>query len=186
MPSTPKEAKRVFKGKIFDIYQWEQSLFDGTKRTFEMVKRNPSIQIITVTNDKKLIILKEKQPFVGKFIAIPGGRVERKEKSRKAAQRELLEETGMIPKKMFLWKKVNCIPYIDWCTRYYIAQGCTKIQESKDTPSEVSRVYKLSFEDFIQQTQKKSFRNRIFSDMVFRIIHTKGELEKFKKLLLGE
>ena len=34
----PKQAKRVFKGVIFDVYQWEQEMFDGTKEIFEKLK----------------------------------------------------------------------------------------------------------------------------------------------------
>jgi len=32
----PEEAKLVFKGIIYDVYQWEQKMFDGTFSTFEM------------------------------------------------------------------------------------------------------------------------------------------------------
>ncbi len=42
----PPNAKRVFKGIIFDVYQWQQKMFDGSKETFEMLKRanlNPNL-----------------------------------------------------------------------------------------------------------------------------------------------
>ncbi len=37
------EAKRVFKGVRFDVYQWKQKRYDGTKATFELIKRADSI-----------------------------------------------------------------------------------------------------------------------------------------------
>jgi len=30
----PKDAKLVFKGKIFDVYQWQQKVYDGTTVTY--------------------------------------------------------------------------------------------------------------------------------------------------------
>ena len=35
----PPEAKCVFRGKIFDVYQWPQRLYDGSTATFEMLRR---------------------------------------------------------------------------------------------------------------------------------------------------
>lgn len=32
----PSTAKRVFKGIIFDVYRWEQEMFDETTSTFEI------------------------------------------------------------------------------------------------------------------------------------------------------
>ena len=39
----PPDAKRVFKGKIFEAYQWEQELYDGTKTIFEKLARDDSV-----------------------------------------------------------------------------------------------------------------------------------------------
>ena len=36
----PKNATKVFSGKTFDVYQWEQEMFDGSKKIFEKLKRN--------------------------------------------------------------------------------------------------------------------------------------------------
>jgi len=33
------QAQRVFKGIIFDVYQWKQKMFDGSQGIFEMLKR---------------------------------------------------------------------------------------------------------------------------------------------------
>lgn len=34
----PPQAKKVFTGQIFDVYQWEQEMYDGSFETFEMLK----------------------------------------------------------------------------------------------------------------------------------------------------
>ena len=52
----PNQAERVFKGMIFDVYQWPQKFFDGTEGTFEMLKRPDTVSVICVVDDKILVI----------------------------------------------------------------------------------------------------------------------------------
>lgn len=58
----PDHAQLVFTGKTFDVYQWEQEMFDGSTKTFEKLRRNHSIDIVAVDQDKKIYILEEEQP----------------------------------------------------------------------------------------------------------------------------
>ena len=57
----PSQAKRVFKGLIFDVYHWKQKMFDGSEEIFEGLKRPSTIQIIPIFN-KKLLLSFEEQP----------------------------------------------------------------------------------------------------------------------------
>ena len=40
----PHNAKKVFNGILFDVYQWKQKMFDNSIKTFEMLKRKSSLQ----------------------------------------------------------------------------------------------------------------------------------------------
>lgn len=92
----PEHAERVFKGQIYDVYQWQQEMFDGSFETFEMLKRPDTLNVIAV-KDYKIVILEEEQPGRPPFYGLPGGRHDvAGETEAQAAQRELLEETGMI------------------------------------------------------------------------------------------
>jgi len=53
---TPKHAKKVFQGKIYSIYQWQQTLFDKTITTFERIHQGQTVDILPVTKDKKLFL----------------------------------------------------------------------------------------------------------------------------------
>lgn len=100
----PPQAKRVFKGMIFDVYQWQQKMFDGSFQTFEMLKRPDGIQVLAIKDDK-IVMLDEEQPGHQAFIGLPGGRHDVDGESElDAAKRELLEETGMTFKK---WKLIS-------------------------------------------------------------------------------
>jgi hypothetical protein len=71
----PKKARRVFKGVIFDVYHWPQKMFDNSTVTFEMLKRADTLQVIAITPDKKILLLKEQQPTKKLRPAIHGSRL---------------------------------------------------------------------------------------------------------------
>src|SRR3990167_11506494 len=104
MSSIPPQARRVFKGKIFEVYQWEQKMFDHTTETFEMIKRPNTIQIAPTMNGK-ILTTREQQPGrpVREF-GLYGGRGEEGEEPIDTAKRELLEESGMESDHWELWK----------------------------------------------------------------------------------
>ncbi len=117
----PETATKVFAGKIFDVYQWEQELFDGTKATFEMLGRPDTIQVIAI-KDHKLVVLHEEQPSYQPFYGLPGGRHDvPSETELEAAKRELLEETGLAFKN---WKLIDVTQpqaKIEWFVYLYVA-----------------------------------------------------------------
>lgn len=90
----PEHADQVFSGVLFDVFQWQQLLFDGSYACFEMLRRIDSVCIIAVIDDK-LMVLDETQPNMQPFVTFPGGRVDPEDHTPlRAAQRELKEETG--------------------------------------------------------------------------------------------
>ena len=91
----PPHAKRVFKGIIFDVYQWQQKLFDGTEATFEMLKRPDTVEIVAI-KDGNIVAIMDEQPQRQAVLTLPGGRHDRPaETELDCAKRELHEETGM-------------------------------------------------------------------------------------------
>jgi ADP-ribose pyrophosphatase len=91
----PPEAELAFRGVLFSTYQWQQELFDGTYRTFEMLRRPDTVQIIAV-KDEAIVLLCEEQPGGPWYHSLPGGRHDcASEAELDAARRELLEETGL-------------------------------------------------------------------------------------------
>lgn len=81
-------------------------MFDGSTKTFEMIKRPDSVRIIGVKNDK-IVITEQEQPNRGLFYDLPGGIHDNENETElQAAQRELLEETGLVFKS---WKLINVV-----------------------------------------------------------------------------
>jgi len=100
----PPDATRVFKGIIFDVYQWPQKMFDGSTATFEMLRRPDTVLILAI-KDGKIVAQKEEQPYYGERLDIPGGRHDVESEDELAcAKREMKEETGM---EFASWKLVD-------------------------------------------------------------------------------
>jgi len=120
----PDNAKRVFQGKIYDVYQWPQPLFDGSVATFEMLKHPDTVITIGVVDDK-IIVLEDDQPHRGPYRSFPGGRVDAGEDILAAAQRETREESGY---SFAHWKLLDIQQpqvKIEWFVYVFIAWGVT-------------------------------------------------------------
>ncbi|HEX5455905.1 MAG TPA: NUDIX domain-containing protein [Candidatus Saccharimonadales bacterium] len=120
----PKDAERVFKGRIFDVYHWQQKMFDGSYETFEMLKRPDTIKVIAIKNGK-VVVLDQLQPdSPAAFFDLPGGRHDYEEESElDAAKRETLEETGMTFKDWRLIDVQQPHSKIDWFVYLFLATG---------------------------------------------------------------
>ena len=58
----PNDATRMFQGVVFGVYQWQQEMFDGSHKTFEMLKRPDSVTVLAFDDQGRVITLDETQP----------------------------------------------------------------------------------------------------------------------------
>jgi len=183
MSKIPKQAKKVFTGEIFDVYQWEQKMFDNTTETFEMIKR-PNTLLTIATSGDKVLLAKEEQPMKKSSHTLFGGRQEKNETPLEGAKRELLEESGM---KSNDWEKLHSYQAteeitnkIDWEVHYFIARNCKKIQDQKLDSGEKIETLKVSFEKFIDVFTKKQNRGHWIT-YYLKKLKTENKLEEFRK-----
>ncbi len=190
MNKIPDNAQLKFKGQIFEVYQWEQKLYDGSTDIFERLKRTDTVIIYPVTEDKqsfsygegkKIILTDQEQPEREPFITGAAGRVEEGESPLECAKRELLEETGYEASEWVLLDQINPINKIVWTIHVYIAKGCKKVAEINPDPGEKIKVRLVDFEEFLNLDSEEKFHDR---EMIIRILKAKAdpnEMEKFKK-----
>ncbi len=143
----PPQAKLVFKGIIYDVYQWEQAQYDGSTATYEMLKRPNTLQIIAIKNNK-ILLIDEQQAGCPAATSFIGGRQEPDENPEQGAKRELLEEAGMVSNDWELFQTYNPIDKIEWCVHVFIAKNAEIVSEPNLDPGEKISVKELSFEEF--------------------------------------
>lgn len=173
----PEGSKLVFKGQIFDVYQWEQEMFDGSKATFEMLKRPDTIKVIAIKDDK-IVITDEQQPNDRAYYDIPGGRHDEEgETELEAAKRELLEETGM---KFKNWKLIEVSqPHskIDWLVYIFLATEFESQTDQKLDVGEKIEIKLLSLDEIKNLINNP--RNRYLPKDILDQINSFEELNNF-------
>jgi len=180
MGKIPEKAKRVFKGKVFDVYQWEQEMFDGSYKTFEMIDRPDTVEVIPVDENGNLIISREQQPGGEAKVGLIGGRVDPGETPLEAIKRELLEESGYTAEDFILWYKESPFEKVQWDIYVYIAKGVRKVSDQKLEIGEKIELMYVSFDDFINKyVMEDTFRD---VECKFEVMEAKSDPEKLKKL----
>jgi 8-oxo-dGTP pyrophosphatase MutT (NUDIX family) len=178
----PSHAKQVFKGKLFEVWQWEQTMFDGSVQTFERVKRPDTVEVIATVGEK-IIIEEQEQPLRSTFLSLPGG-VADSDDSLREAQRELQEETGYESDDWTLWQS---IPFgssrVVYALHYFLARGCVLAGESKPDAGERITLQFLTFDDFLMLSDEPRFRSKLLVPHLLRMRLDQKKREEFHHLL---
>lgn len=178
----PPHATRVFKGIVFDVYHWEQKMFDGSVKTFEKIKRQDTVITFPVLDNGKILVSKEEQPDSGVYRGGFGGRVEEGEDVLKAAKRELLEESGYKAGKLDLWKAVQPVGKIEWVIYYFIGRDLEKVADPSLDSGEKIEIMEVNFEEFLKIAMRPDFYEPdIYREVVDAVLDS-GKKEELKRL----
>lgn len=183
----PPQAKRMFKGILFDTYQWEQEMYDGSYKTFEKIIRKPSTDIIA-TNGDQIMILMQEQPGKPLYPSLPGGQMEAGEEALTAAKRELLEETGSVADDFIFYKlDTKGGPKVYFPVTTYIARNCKKIQEPNLDAGEKIQVTWVSFDAFLELAREEKFTCPLWLKFeMYEAMLDPDKKEDLRKTIFGE
>lgn len=181
----PPEAKKVFVGAIFDVYQWQQELYDGSFATFEKLKRPDTAVVIAVTENQEVLLIEEQQPGTGLHLDVPAGRLEEGEDPEQGALRELLEETGYEAGDISLWKAEQPVTKIDWAVYLFIARKCRLGGSQKLDAGERISLRSVSFETFLENIRSGTINNPDLLIEVLRADVSPAAMAALRKRILG-
>lgn len=99
--------KRVYKGRVFEVWSEPVSLPSGRRAGRDVVRHPGSVAVLPVDERGRVLLLRQFRHAVGGVIwEIPAGTLEPGERPLLCARRELLEETGYRARR---WKKLTTI-----------------------------------------------------------------------------
>ena len=182
----PEQAEKVFEGVIFDVYQWEQELYDGSTTLFEKVARPDTAVVIPVLNDNTILLIEDSQPHRETVTSTPSGRVEPGETPQETAVRELKEETGFQPRDIELLCAYFPEEKIDWSLYIFIGHGCEKVADAEPEAGERIVQKPVSFEEFITLIESGKYRGKEFNEYVLRERIIDPTLSKFRAQIFGK
>lgn len=181
----PRNAQRVFKGRIWDIYQWPQKTFDGATHIFECIKRPNTAVIIPVVGNKILIQQQAQPHWDRELLSLPAGRCNNREAPLACAKRELLEETGYISRDWELLQRQHPYRNMVWEVSTFIARNCQKIAQQKLDPGERITIRLVSFADFFELTEHPDWRDPNMTMYMYQCRVRARQRREFEKKLFG-
>lgn len=124
------------------------------------IDRPNSVQIVPVTRDRKLILIREyKNGLKDLTWSIPAGFIDQKESVEEATKRELLEETGFAAEKFIRLGGFN--PGVEFFRNkeyFFLAKNVEKLSEQNLDEFEEIEIETFEFDDILQDIKmRKSF-----------------------------
>ncbi len=182
----PEHAKKVFEGIIFDVYQWEQELFDGSTTTFEIATRQSVVVVIPIV-EGKIFVAKEEQPGRSPYISLPAGFCEQSDvDARSAGERELREETGLTSMDWDLLETHTFYPRMSVTDYIYVARNCKRTHEKQlDRGERQLEEYLYTFDEFIELGGREDFAGFLLKHDLIRAKYDPVFKEDFRKKIFG-
>jgi len=88
-------SKVIYKGPVFGVRRDEVSEPGGIRTTREVITHPGSVVVLPVLPDGRIVLIRQYRHAARRFLwELVAGRIERGETPRRAAARELIEETG--------------------------------------------------------------------------------------------
>lgn len=183
----PPHAKLVFKGVIFEVWQWDQKMFDGTTAIFEKIWRYPTVEMIATVGDK-IMIENQDQPDRPGSITLVSGRADSSEEAvpLEEAKRELLEETGYASENWELLDQHSLTAKVLHQIYVFVARNCQKIQEPHLDSGERIETRLVSFDEFLELSENPKFWvSPIVTNILLRARFNKDKKEELRKKIFG-
>lgn len=141
LQETKVASKEIYDGQIVQVYVDTIALADGQEATREVVRHCPCVAVLAVTDDDKVVLVRQfRYPVNKPLLEIPAGKMdgEESETPEATAARELAEETPYTAETLELIHNFYTAP--GFCDEYmylYRANGLKKNSQLKPDDGEV-------------------------------------------------
>ena len=157
---------KIYSNNIFEI-QKNELMWDQQIRKFDIIKHNGAVSILALEN-KDVVMIEQYRPSIEDYILeIPAGTIEKNEKIKQCAIRELEEETCYKAKNIIhMISYYSSIGYSTELIHCYVATGIYKNSNKLFTSDEIINIKKIRFKTLLEMIQT----NRIKDSKTIRAI----------------
>ena len=148
----------AYQGRAFDVERLTIRLPDGKVRVYDLVQHNPSITVIPVTDDGRILFVRQyRMGAEASLLELPAGVLEKDEDPQEGARRELREETGMDAGELKLLGKAYLAPgYSSELMYFYLGRQLSPAPLEQDE-DEFLHLESLSIEDSLSMARRGEF-----------------------------
>ncbi|MCY8167826.1 ADP-ribose pyrophosphatase [Bacillus spizizenii] len=150
--------EQIFSGKVIDLYVEDVELPNGKTSKREIVKHPGAVAILAVTDEGKIIMVKQfRKPLERAIVEIPAGKLEKGEEPEYTALRELEEETGYTAKKLAKITAFYTSPgFADEIVHVFLAEELSVLEEKRELDEdEFVEVMEVTLEDALKLVESR-------------------------------
>ncbi|MDR4435589.1 ADP-ribose pyrophosphatase [Bacillus tequilensis] len=150
--------EQIFSGKVIDLYVEDVELPNGKTSKREIVKHPGAVAILAVTDEGKIILVKQfRKPLERTIVEIPAGKLEKGEEPEYTALRELEEETGYTAKKLTKITAFYTSPgFADEIVHLFLAEELAVLEEKRELDEdEFVEVMEVTLEDALKLVESR-------------------------------
>ena len=176
-------SEAIFDGNILHVRRDSIELPNGKPATREYVRHIGAVAVLPLTDEGEVVLERQyRYPFGEILIEIPAGKLESPEEDpRKAALRELAEETGADADELVYLGDYYASPAIlDERIRLYLARGLTFRTPHTDE-DEFLEVFRMPLEELVREVVAGNIPDGKTQVCAMRVYHMfKNEEEEHK------
>jgi ADP-ribose pyrophosphatase len=137
-------SRTIYEGPVFGIRRDEVIEPSGVRTTREVITHPGSVVVLPVLPDGRILLIRQYRHATRQYLwELVAGRMDAGESPRKAAARELIEETGYRAKRFRIFLDVFPTPgFLEERMFILLAEGLTAgVAEPEDDEKIISRAY---------------------------------------------
>jgi ADP-ribose pyrophosphatase len=133
-------SKIIYKGPIFGVRRDEVLEPSGLRATREVITHPGSVVVLPVLPDRRIVLIRQYRHATRQFLwELVAGRIDHGENPRKAAARELIEETGYRAKRFRVFLDVFPTPgFLEERMYILLAEGLTLGQAEPEEDEKIT------------------------------------------------
>jgi ADP-ribose pyrophosphatase len=138
------DSKMVFRGKVFGVRRDEVVEPGGLRATREVIAHPGSVVVLPVFKDRRILMIQQYRYATRQYLwELVAGRIDEGESVKKAAARELKEETGYTAKRLTEFLDIFPTPgFLEERMHILLAEGLTAGEAEPEADEKIiSRAY---------------------------------------------